>query len=128
MGLRVSHRRWQRGEWVETHVATETLLSGGSLFPNPRTGGAWTPTSFRRSWEKACRKAGLPALKPYETLRHSTATEWLRRGASEREVQELLGHKTGHATPRYARLAEGRLASIVGRRDPSQGPERDRSS
>ena len=65
---------------------------------------------------RACKKAGLPPLKAYETLRHSTATEWLRRGASEREVQALLGHKTNHATPRYARLAEGRLETIVGRR------------
>ena len=50
------------------------------------------------------------------TQRYSTATEWMRRGASEREVQELLGHRTRHATPRYARLADERLESIVGRR------------
>jgi integrase len=114
--------------WIEKHVQRETLLKGGPLFPNPRTGSAWTPTSFRRAWVKACERAGLPPLKSYETLRHSTATEWLRRGASEREVQELLGHKTGHATPRYARLAEGRLASIVSRHDPRRRPESDRSS
>ncbi len=60
-------------------------------------------------------------LKPYETLRHSTATEWMRRGASEREVQELLGHRTRHATPRYARLADERLESIVGRRRRDDG-------
>ncbi len=55
-------------------------------------------------------------LKPDETLRHSTATEWMRRGVSEREVQELLGHRTRHETPRNARLADERLESIVGRR------------
>ena len=102
--------------WIEQHVSRETLLRGGPLFPNPWTGKAWAPTSFRRTWAKACRTAGLPVLKPYETLRHSTATEWMRRGASEREVQELLGHRTRHATPRYARLADERLESIVGRR------------
>lgn len=105
--------------WIEQHVPRETLLKGGPLFPNPRTGKAWAPTSFRRTWAKACNAAGLPVLKPYETLRHSTATEWMRRGASEREVQELLGHRTRHATPRYAPLADERLESIVGfrRRD-----------
>ena len=102
--------------WIEQHVPRKTLLRGGPLFPNPRTGKAWSPTSFRRTWEKACKAAGLPVLKPYKTLRHSTATEWMRRGASEREVQELLGHRTRHATPRYARLADERLESIVGRR------------
>ena len=63
-------------------------------------------------------RAGFPkALNAYESLRHSTATEWLRRGASEREVQALLGHKTAHATPRYARLADGRLDTIVGKKN-----------
>jgi len=112
-------------EWIAAHVTREALAAGGPLFRNPRTGGAWTATSFRRAWEAACRAAQLPVLKPYETLRHSTATEWLRRGASEREVQELLGHRTRHATPRYARLAEGRLAAVVER---SRGPGRDRPS
>jgi site-specific recombinase XerD len=60
-------------------------------------------------------------LKPCETLRHSTATEWMQRGASEHEVQELLGHRTRHATPRYARLADERLESIVGRRRRDEG-------
>ncbi len=109
-------------DWIAGHVEKGTLLKGGTLFVNPVTGGAWTPTSFRRTWAKACRIAGLPVLKPYETLRHSTATEWLRRSATEREVQELLGHKTAHATPRYARLADGRLDEIVSQRD--RKPER----
>jgi len=93
----------------------ETLPQGGPRFPNRRKGGAWPSASFRHAWEKECKAAGLPVLKPYETLRHSTATEWMRRRASEREVQELLGHRTRHAAPRYARLADERLESIVGR-------------
>ncbi len=108
-------------QWIEQHVSRETLLQGGPLFVNPRTGKAWSPTSFRRTWAKACEAAGLPILKPYETLRHSTATEWVRRGASEREVQELLGHRTRHATLRYVRLADQRLETIVGRRRGDEG-------
>jgi len=108
-------------DWIDAHVPRETLLKGGPLFPNPRTARAWAPTSFRLTWAKACKAARLPVLKPYETLRHSTATEWMQRGASERDVQELLGHRTRHATPRYARLADERLDSIVGRRrDPDE--------
>jgi len=103
-------------EWIARQVPAERLLEGGVLFPNPHTGGAWTPTSFRRAWEAACTAAKLPALKAYETLRHSTATEWMRGGATEREVRDLLGHRTGHATPRYARLADERLAEVVKRR------------
>ena len=111
-------------EWIEQLVPKETLLADGLLFTNRRTGGAWTPTSFRRRWAKACIAAGLPVLNSYESLRHSTATEWLRRGASLREVQDLLGHRTQHMTPKYARLANERLVEIVGRRgsqlDPTQ--------
>jgi site-specific recombinase XerC len=116
-------------EWIAVHVERKVLLAGGPLFVNPRTGGAWAASAFRRRWERACTAAGFArALNPYETLRHSTATEWLRRGASEREVQELLGHRTAHATPRYARLAEGRLATIVGQRDRKDRTPGDRRS
>jgi hypothetical protein len=73
------------------------------------------------AWEKACKAAGLPVLRPYETFRRSTATEWMRRGASEREVQELLCHRTRHATPRYARLADEWLESIGERRRGDHG-------
>lgn len=103
--------------WIERNVPRERLAAGGPLFRNPRTKRAWSAASFRRVWARACAAAGLPVLKPYETLRHSTATEWLRRGATEREVQELLGHRSGHSTPRYARLAEGRLEAIVDRKN-----------
>ena len=72
------------------------------------------PASGAPGRKRAKQRGSL--LNPYEMLRHSTATEWMRRGASEREVQELLSHRTRHATPRYARLADERLESIVGRR------------
>ena len=44
-----------------------------------------------------------------------------RSGTSEREVQEVHGHRTRLATPRYARLADERLESIVGRRRKDEG-------
>ena len=56
-----------------------------------------------------------------KTRRRFSAEGWMRRGASEREVQELLGHRTWHATPRYTRLADQRLESIVGRRRRDEG-------
>jgi len=102
-------------EWIDKHVDKERLLTAEPLFINRRTGGAWTPSSFRRRWEKACKLAGYPVLNSYESLRHSTATEWMRRGASLREGRDLLGHRTDHMTPRYARLADERLVEIVGR-------------
>jgi integrase/recombinase XerC len=113
-------------EWIEKHVAKETLLADGLLFTNRRTGGAWTPTSFRRRWSKACIASGQSVLNSYESLRHSTATEWLRRGASLREVQDLLGHRTPHMTPKYARLANERLVEIVGRRGSHVDPSGNR--
>jgi hypothetical protein len=33
----------------------------------------------------------------------------------------MLGHRAQHATPRYARLADERLESIVGRRRDQHG-------
>ena len=100
--------------WIDRHVPKRTLLEGGIIFPNPRTGSAWTPTSFRRAWMKALRTSGLElGVNSYEAFKHSTATEWLRRGATEREIQELLGHKDAKSTRKYAKLANERLAEVV---------------
>lgn len=44
-----------------------------------------------------------------------------------REVQDLLGHKTAHMTPKYARLANERLVEIVGRRGSHVDPAADPS-
>lgn len=65
--------------------------------------------------EQLGRKANLPRrLKPH-TLRHTFATRLLEKGASIREVQELLGHASVATTEIYTHTAPDRLRSAVER-------------
>ncbi len=50
---------------------------------------------------------GAPHIILYEAMRHSTATDMLRRGVPERVIREWLGHsRDSYVTQRYARPAK----------------------
>ena len=54
---------------------------------------------------RALERAGLnPPVKGAHLLRHSMATEMLRRGASMAEIGEILGHRSPNTTEIYAKI------------------------
>jgi site-specific recombinase XerD len=64
--------------------------------------------------ERAFARAGLhPAARGAHTLRHSLATEMLRRGASLREIGEVLRHRSAKTTEIYAKLDFGALREVA---------------
>lgn len=69
--------------------------------------GTCTNTTLRRSFRRGCKAIGLDpnAYTTYD-LRHSFATEMLRRSGDLRATQILLDHSTPQLTIRYA-LAAG---------------------
>jgi len=109
--------------WIEEHVPARRRLEGGPLFEVPYAGrgrrpvGPWTASSLRRVWVAACAQVGV-TVGLYEGTKHAAATEALRRGRSEREVQALLGHADPRSTRRYARLADDALVDVIRRRKP----------
>jgi integrase len=63
--------------------------------------------------KRALRDAGFGHVTPNQAGRHSAATNMLRRGASTREVQYILGHASVRSTERYTHpiaLDQGRFA------------------
>ena len=58
-----------------------------------------------RAFKEALRNAGIEDFK-FHDLRHTFASHLVMRGASLKEVQELLGHKTMTMTLRYAHLGQ----------------------
>jgi site-specific recombinase XerD len=54
------------------------------------------------------------------SIRHSTATHLLEKGASVRHIQELLGHKNIQTTVRYTRLQVENLAKVYQKHHTSQ--------
>jgi integrase len=63
----------------------------------------WTKQRVRKHWEHA-RKAVDGAVRFYD-MRHTVASEMLRRGSTVRDVQRLFGHQSARMTERYAHFS-----------------------
>jgi integrase len=68
---------------------------------------------------EACTRAGLPRVGAHR-LRHTAATEMLRRGGSLSEIAQVLRHSELKTTTQYARVDRDRLRALA-RPWPSQG-------
>jgi integrase len=80
----------------------KSRLSQGLMFPSDRTG--YERDGIRRFWY-AVRKAAKVEHIRFHDLRHTAASEMLRRGLLLREVQYVLGHSSARMTERYAHFA-----------------------
>ncbi len=74
----------------------------------------WYGTPYRRSTlhriiRRALDEAGFHDVVPHDAGRHSFASQALIRGASTREVQEMLGHADIRTTERYTHVLTERL-------------------
>ena len=79
-----------------------SILSQGLMFPSSRTG--YEREGIRRYWYAVRKAAGVEHIR-FHDLRHTAASEMLRRGLLLREVQYVLGHSSARMTERYAHFA-----------------------
>jgi integrase len=82
------------------------------LFPGSRTGQHMTPQSLYKPFYRAREAVGLPSLR-WHDLRHFSATEAARTGATLAELQARLGHSTVQASMTYQWATSGRDAAIA---------------
>jgi integrase len=71
---------------------------------------------FRSAWERAVDRAKLVDFH-FHDLRHTFASWAVQRGATLREVKDLLGHRSLTMTLRYGHLAPEHLRGAVARLD-----------
>jgi len=70
-----------------------------------------TPNGIYLEVKRLMKRAGITGVKlGTHTLRHSFATEAIRRGANLFHVQSLLGHSSLHMTRRYAQTVDSEEA------------------
>lgn len=96
---------------LKAHLAGETF--GGVLFVTGEDGRGFTERTFSKAF-----RAWLDGLGPacaglhFHGLRKSTATALAESGASSKEIQAILGHRTLQMVEHYtARAAQRRLAT-----------------
>jgi integrase len=71
---------------------------------------------IRTAFESAVERAELKNFR-FHDLRHTAASHMVMRGATLKEVQEILGHRTFAMTLRYAHLSPAHLRGAVDRLD-----------
>jgi len=71
------------------------------------------PIDIKRPWEVAVLKAELADFR-FHDLRHSCASYLAMNGATQRDLMEVLGHKTVQMTKRYSHLSDSHISSVVG--------------
>jgi integrase/recombinase XerD len=73
---------------------------------------ALTPAGVTQVVVAAGRRAGLGEVAPHR-LRHTTASELLRRGAPLAEIGQRLRHRTELTTTIYAKVDRDRLRELA---------------
>ena len=69
-------------------------------------------TSFRTTWEKALKRAGIGKFR-WHDLRHHFASRLVQRGVPLNTVRDLLGHSSVQMSLRYAHLAPDQRREAV---------------
>lgn len=80
------------------------------LFPSVRD--PYRPVLIRAAWEKALAEAAIEDFR-FHDLRHSFGSEVAMNKGTDRDLQELLGHKSVVMTARYSHLREDYNLEVV---------------
>jgi integrase len=86
-------------------IEPEQARRDGLVFKR-RSGAAWG--QVRTAFAGALKRAAIGGFR-FHDLRHSAASHLIMRGASLKEVQEILGHSDLKMTLRYAHLSPAHL-------------------
>jgi integrase len=102
--------RQRRSGWnAERNQGREEGLTSKYVFTYARR----TIDRVDRAFRAALKRAHIEDFR-FHDLRHTAASHMVMRGASLKEIQEILGHTTMTMTLRYAHLGEEQKKRAVG--------------
>jgi integrase len=81
-------------------------------FPN-KIGARYSAHTLNEAWKRACERAEVPYVSLYPSTRHTTATSYAARGASEEQIEGMLGHSTRGMSKKYVKRSVEMLRHLV---------------
>ncbi|MDA8423805.1 MAG: tyrosine-type recombinase/integrase [Nitrospiraceae bacterium] len=96
--------------WDRTSI--EKRAANDIAFPN-KNGGRYNDHTLNEAWKSACKRAGVKYVSLYPAMRHTTATNYADRGASEEQIEQLLGHSTKGMSRKYVKRSVELVRHIV---------------
>lgn len=104
---------WLEKKW-NSHLSK--FAAGEVMFPG-RSGSPISSDVFHDRWNKAKKGAGVNPKLHFHDLRGYAATEFVKKGATEREVMALLGHSSTQVSISYQKATLSALSEVMeGRR------------
>lgn len=101
------------GEAIVAYLRRRPQVDSGALFLRVLApAGAIRTSAVSAIVRCACQRAGLPSVGSH-ALRHTTATELLKQGASLPEIGEVLRHREQKTTAIYAKVDRGTLRPLA---------------
>ena len=101
------------GEALVSYLRRRPRVDSRALFVRVvAPAGALRTSAVSGVVRSACRRAGLPSVGSH-SLRHTVATEMLRRGASLAEIGEVLRHREQKTTAIYAKVDRKTLRRLA---------------
>lgn len=104
---------------ITDYLDVSSAEPGDFVFRNPRTGGVWDSGALQGDFERLCERAEVRygrnvagGLTPHD-LRHTCATELVRRGVRESIIAGLLGDTVETIVNTYVNLTPDDLADAV---------------
>jgi integrase len=107
MAIRKRVNSWQI-DYLDPNGKNEQELTSEYVF----TYAGRTIDRVDRAFKGSLKRSGIEDFR-FHDLRHTFASHLIMRRRSQREVQELLGHKTVTMTNRYAHLGEEQTKEAV---------------
>jgi integrase len=98
--------------WIAEYVPAHARVTQEFLFLAPR-GTMYPHGLLQRTWQRACKEAGVPEVPVREGTRHSSATIARREKWPLDLIQLFLGHADAKTSKRYSKHHDLALVDLV---------------
>ena len=110
-------RRWHAAQCAEKLAAGAAWVEGsdGGYVLADELGQPWLPDKLRRRMHRLMDLAGVPKIKPYDAMRHASASRMARHGVPAQNIAAWLGHTDAAFT--YRTYIHSRAEDLAEARD-----------